>query len=139
MSPFCTSWPDLKHTVIQQIFIKRLFVQGTSGEGGLQPGPLPRPTPSAVTPGGRSPPTHRRAQPPRSRCAGLHPNPAAGPPGSAAATSPRPPHPPRPARRYAQTAQPHLVGFSTSSAKEVPSLHSKVNFLRFNRRPWQQP
>lgn len=56
MSPFCTSWPDLKHTVIQQIFIKRLFVQGTSGEGGLQPGPLPRPTPSAVTPGGRSPP-----------------------------------------------------------------------------------
>lgn len=40
----CTSWPDLKHTFIQQIFIKRLFVQGTSGEGGLKPGPRP-PTP----------------------------------------------------------------------------------------------
>lgn len=32
-----------------------------------------------------------------------------------------------------------MVGFSTSSAKEVPSLHSKVNFLRFSRRPRQQP
>lgn len=38
MSPRCTSWPDLTHTFIQQIFIKRLLVQGTSGEGGLQPG-----------------------------------------------------------------------------------------------------
>lgn len=41
VSPFCTSWPDLTHTFIQQVFIKRLFVQGTSGEGGLQPGPRP--------------------------------------------------------------------------------------------------
>jgi hypothetical protein len=41
--------------------------------------------------------------------------------------------------RYAQGLQPHLVGFTTSSAKEVPSLHSKVSFLRFSRRPWQQP
>lgn len=32
-----------------------------------------------------------------------------------------------------------MVGFSTSSANEVPSLHSKVSFLRFSRRPWQQP
>lgn len=27
------SWPDLTHTFIQQIFIKRLSVQGTLGEG----------------------------------------------------------------------------------------------------------
>lgn len=32
--PFChCSWPDLTHTFIQQIFIKRLSVQGTLGEG----------------------------------------------------------------------------------------------------------
>lgn len=54
------------------------------------------------------------------------------------------PHPsllplPRWALPYAQGAQPHLVGFSTSAAKEVPSLHSKVTFLRFCCSPWQQP
>lgn len=38
--PLCPSWPDLTHTVIQQIFIKRLFVQGTSGEGGSSASPL---------------------------------------------------------------------------------------------------
>lgn len=44
MSPVCPSWPDLMHTFIQQVFIKRLFVQGTSGEGIRSSGfaPLPR-------------------------------------------------------------------------------------------------
>lgn len=124
------SWPDLKHTFIQQIFIKRLFVQGTSGEGSLQPGPRP-PIPPPVlllweVGPGAAPLDHT-------------PSPAAG---HGALLLPCPlAHltPPCPARHYAQTAQPHLVGFSTSSAKEVPSLHSKVNFLRFSRRPWQQP
>ena len=50
MSLFCTSWPDLTHTFIQQIFIKRLFVQGTSGEGGLRPGPRPPPRPARPAP-----------------------------------------------------------------------------------------
>lgn len=35
--------------------------------------------------------------------------------------------------RYMQPAQPHLTVFSTSSLKEVPSLHSKVYFRRFIR------
>lgn len=32
---------------------------------------------------------------------------------------------------YMHPAQPHLMVFSTSSLKDVPSLHSKVYFLRF--------
>lgn len=36
-------------------------------------------------------------------------------------------------RRYMQPTQPHLMVFSTSSLKEVPSLHSKVYFRRFIR------
>lgn len=78
--------------------------------------------------------------PRRLRGDGQHPGPDTGHSVSAAAAPPLPPSPlPVHSRRYAQRAQPHLVGFSTSSAKEVPSLHSKVNFLRFSRRPWQQP
>lgn len=144
-SPFCTSWPDLTHTFIQQIFIKRLFVQGTSEEGGLKPRPRPPAPPPAAAPRALEtwfwtyPP--RKGRLPRRRPGdGPHPSPAAGRSVSAEAAPPRPPSPlPVHGRRYAQRAQPHLVGFSTSSAKEVPSLHSKVNFLRFSRRPWQQP
>lgn len=78
--------------------------------------------------------------PRRLRGDGQHPGPDAGHSVSAAAAPPLPPSPlPVHSRRYAQRAQPHFVGFSTSSAKEVPSLHSKVNFLRFSRSPWQQP
>lgn len=90
----------------------------------------------AAWPRAVGPSSHQRVQPPRRR---------ARTPAQLLVTwsrlpwrlpaSPFPVH----ARRYAQRAQPHLVGFSTSSAKEVPSLHSKVNFLRFSRRPWQQP
>lgn len=32
---------------------------------------------------------------------------------------------------YMHPTQPHLMVFSTSSLKDVPSLHSKVYFLRF--------
>ncbi len=34
---------------------------------------------------------------------------------------------------YMHPTQPHLMVFSTSSLKDVPSLHSKVYFLRFIR------
>lgn len=138
----CTSWPDLKHTFIQQIFIKRLFVQGTSGEGGLKPGPRPpTPPPAAglVTPQEITVGWGQRALPLRNRQDGPHPHPTAGHPASLQPCPLACLTPPRLAWHYSQRAQPHLVGFSTSSAKEVPSLHSKVNFLRFSRRPWQQP
>lgn len=46
MPAFCLArWPDLTHTFIQQIFIKRLSVQGTLGEGAAVQAllaPLPR-------------------------------------------------------------------------------------------------
>lgn len=48
VSPFCTSRPDLTQTFIQQIFIKRLFVQGTSGECSA-PRPQPPSRPPAVS------------------------------------------------------------------------------------------
>lgn len=119
--PFCHRlWPDLTHTFIQQIFIKRLSVQGTLGEGAatrallLCPGSAVRWKGSSVSP---------RSPGPKRYPGDARPSPAASVPPA----------------RYAHGAQPHLVGFSTSSANEVPSLHSKVSFLRFSRRPWQQP
>lgn len=143
MLPCCTLWPDLTHTFIQQIFIKRLLVQGTSGEGGLQPGLAHLLSPQLPAVGSRKaaqllgglPGPPERVQPPRS-----HPGDSSTP--AQVSPWPCPPlalPPPAGAGRYAQRAQPHLVGFSTSSAKEVPSLHSKASFLRFSRRPWQQP
>lgn len=129
VSPFCTSRPDLTQTFIQQIFIKRLFVQGTSGECSA-PRPQPPSRPPAVS--GML----------EKGCPGPRSHPGDGPTPAQVPSWPRPSPAlalPAGTGRYAQRAQPHLVGFSTSSAKEVPSLHSKVNFLRFSRRPWQQP
>lgn len=113
-------WPDLTHTFIQQIFIKRLSVQGTLGEGAAARTLLLCPSSAVPWKGSLVSP-----RPPGPKC---HPGDAQPSPAANARLA-----------HYAHWAQPHLVGFSTSSANEVPSLHSKVSFLRFSLRPWQQP
>lgn len=101
VSPFCTSWPDLKHTFIQQIFIKRLFVQGTSGGRGW-PAARPAPPPPPA-PGGRpTAPTARRG-PPRSSHAARRPHRPAAPQPCPVPASPLPVQPGARRRRRSRT------------------------------------
>lgn len=58
-----------------------------------------------------------------------------GAPGCPPRCLQQPPHPG--AQRHG--LQPHLLGFSTSSTKVAPLLHSKAYFLRRGRSPMQQP